>query len=430
MDLITLKIMNPWWSDSAKIQEDPHLKNVLGRPFYFDNPIKNRISLAPGRTYILRGSRQVGKTTLLKEKIFEAIQVGGIEPRRCLYLSCEALEGFKELQQLLTGWIRSLKEGPLILCLDEITFVPEWQRALLWLINAGLLRGATTMITGSNARDLKKSAERFPGRHVIELRVFPLSVFDYEKVGALRPLSPSDRLELYFKIGGFPHAIRDFCEKGGVSDETYETYANWIFGDAHRFALNRETLNHMLFRIYETQGSQVTWQRLVEKSPVKSHETAAAYVEHLEQAFLCFVLPCYDPEKRMAAPRKAKKIYYLDPLLWAVTGGFLAGIRNTYVWWEKMAEDKDLRGKLFEATVVNTFKRTKEWLYYWYSPNSRGEVDLLIKHADDFSLYEIKSAPTTIRPVLGRDVSVITPELFIQGNLLQESAPKESKIAD
>lgn len=412
MDLDSLRILNPWWESPKAIREDLHLKPVLGKPYYFDNPVKKRLPLDPGRTYVLRGGRQVGKTTLLKEKILEAIN-GGIPTDQCLFLSCEAIGDFRELQKILVGWIGPRKRKPWILCLDEITFVPEWQRALLWLNNAGLLRPATTFLTGSNSRDLKQSAERFPGRRVQEAKIYPLMPADYRSLPCFSRMEPDELLNLFFRVGGYPHAVRDFYELGAVSDETFETYANWIFGDAHRFHLSRDILEHILFRIFETLGSQVTWQRLVEKSPVKSHETAASYVDHLELAFLCHVLPCYDPEKKMPAPRKAKKIYFVDPLLYAVVGGYLRGFRNVASWWANQLSLPEFCGRLFEAVAIGTAAHSGEEVNFWYSSGLKREVDLLIRRGDQMRLYEVKSAGGKIAPrALGQEVHVVTPQTY------------------
>lgn len=416
MDLNSIKILNPWWENREAIDQDPHLSEILGKPFYFDNKVKGNLPITPNRSFILRGCRQVGKTTLLKEKIREAIQTNILMPEDCLYLSCEAFTSFKELQELLVQWIRSRKGHPLLICLDEITFVPEWQRALLWLSNAGLLKNATTLITGSNARDLKMMGERFPGRHVAEVKIHPVSFLEYDRIHFLRQHDRKELFEIYLKVGGFPHAIRDYYTHGQVLDETYETYANWIFTDAHQFGLTRETLLHILFRIFDTSGTQVTWQRLIEKTPIKSHETAAAYVEHLELGFLCQVLTCYDPDKEMGAPRKAKKVYYVDPLLYGVTGGFLRGIRNASVWWSHQLSDDSFKGRLFESVVVNHFSgiQPEGSLYYWYSSNLKREIDLVIQRGGELSLYEIKTQPERERPALGKPVTVVSQEDFIR----------------
>jgi predicted AAA+ superfamily ATPase len=197
-----------------------------------------------------------------------------------------------------------------------------------------------------------------------------------------------------------------------VTDETYETYSNWIFGDAHRFKLSRETLIHILFRIFDTIASQVTWQRLIETSPIKRHETAFAYVEHLDLAFLCKILDCYEPQKDMAAPRKAKKIYFIDPLIYVVAGGYLRGIRNCYKWWLNSLADNNFMGKIFESIVVNHYARRFDSIYYWYSSNLKREIDMLIRKENEILLYDIKLQSQEIKPALGKRVEVISPSDF------------------
>lgn len=412
MDENSIDILNPWWKDPQAIDRDPYIRAIVDKPYYFDNPVKKELLFERGRTYILRGARQVGKTTLIKEAIAQTLSSGDVTPKNCMFLTCESFGHYSELKDALVGWLKEREGQNILLCLDEITFVSEWQRVLLWLINAGLLKHAMTLISGSNARDLKEMGERFPGRGVRERKIFPLSLGDYKTIPFFKTFTKENLLKIYLRVGGFPHAIRDYCEAGEVSDETCETYANWIFGDAYRFGLAREVLLHILFRIYDTIASQVTFQRLVEKSPVRSHETAAAYVEHLELAFLCNVLGCYDPDKDMAAPRKAKKIYFIDPLLYQVAGGFLRGVRNVSMWWEGILGDEDMKGRIFESVVVSNIIRQHDRVYYWYSSNTKKELDIVIRDGEETKLSEIKLKPQPIKPALGKSVGLITPETF------------------
>ena len=409
IDTKSLEILNPWWTNPHAHEQDPHLIAVLNKPWYFDHPIKKALQFQMGHSFLIRGPRQIGKTTLMKELIARAISSDNIKAAHCLFLTCEAIENYSELQQILVDWLKAKQHERLFLCLDEITFVEEWQRGILWLLNSGLLRKSFLLISGSNARDLKKMAERFPGRNVKEMSLFPLSLRDYASLPCFQHIDAHARFQIYLEVGGFPHAIRDYCQLGGVSDETYETYANWIFGDAHRFELSRDILVHIMFRIFDTLTSQVTYQRLIEKSPVKSHETAAAYVAHLELAFLCHVLGCYDPDKDMEAPRKAKKIYFIDPLLYAVAGGLLRGLKNIFEWWKNKLQDSEMRGKIFEAVVVNHFTQKYKRVYSWYSSNTQREADILVREGEELRLYEVKNRIQKLLPLLGRQVEIITP---------------------
>lgn len=204
MDTSSLEITNPWWQDEAAIDRDQHLVEIVGRPYYFDNPLKAQISLQTPETYILRGARQVGKTTLIKEKFREAMALGHVKPSCCLYVSCETYADFHTLQEALTPWLHAHQDERLIIGLDEITFVKEWQRTLLWWFNTGLLQRATVLITGSNARDLKVSAERFPGRPIQELPIPPLFFHDYASVPCMQGGENQEQLDRYLKVGDFP----------------------------------------------------------------------------------------------------------------------------------------------------------------------------------------------------------------------------------
>jgi predicted AAA+ superfamily ATPase len=109
-------------------------------------------------------------------------------------------------------------------------------------------------------------------------------------------------------------------------------------------------------------------------------------------------------------------MYFIDPLLYQIAGGFLHGVRNTFTWWKKEIEDPVTQGKLFESIVINHMKLMHEQLYFWYSANTQKEVDILIPEGDTLRLYEIKKSIEYIPQVMGKDVTVITPETFYSLN--------------
>lgn len=124
----------------------------------------------------------------------------------------------------------------------------------------------------------------------------------------------------------------------------------------------------------------------------------------------------------MSAPRKARKIYYIDPLLYQVTGGFLRGIRNTFQWWKDEIDNNTLKGNIFESVVINHMARKRDRAYYWYSSNTQKEVDLLFDDSGKLSLYEIKSSSTNVaKTVLGKKVNIITPTGFLNNQLQKQN---------
>ncbi len=408
MDSKLVEIQNPWWQNPAHIEDDIQLK-ILKSDFYGERAEFHSLPLVAPNFHILRGPRQVGKTTLLKQWIRRLLLEQKIPAENIIFLSCEGIESFRELQESLAYWLQNKKENFTYLFLDEISFIPEWQRAILWLINVGLLEKSCLVVTGSNARDLQESSERFPGRRGggLDLALYPFDLSDYENIRCFQEKTSAELLEIFLATGGFPHAIRDWATWGYVTDETYITYKNWILGDALRFGFAEETLKHIFFRIAETLCSRMTWPTLIEGTPVKSHETALQYVEHLHEAFLCHLHYCYDPEKKGPAFQKARKIYFIDPLLYHLAYAWKKNIVNIATWVKSFLEDSENKGKLLEDLFVTGAAHQLSSLYYWYSTKDKKEVDLVIPREKDLNLYEIKWSPAPSFFAMGQAVKML-----------------------
>lgn len=415
IDSNILKLQNPWWDDPSAIKRDQHLLEIEGKPYRHEPSVINQMSLERGDINTIRGPRQVGKTTTLKLMI-EKLLSEGTRPSSIIYLSCESLESHKELNDILVECLEKKKKEHTLLLLDEISFVSAWQRSILNLANMGLLLNATVILTGSNARDLKESGERLPGRRGKgkDYKLYPLSIVELSKLESFKDKNLDEILDIYMLVGGFPRAITDFVTLGGIQDSTYETYRNWIVGDAQRYELRQETLKQILFRIAQTMSSRVTWPVLIENSPVRSHETALQYVEHLQDAFLCVIHYCYNEKIKGPAFQKARKIFFIDPLLYAISITWRNGIPNIFEWMRRSMGEPDFKGKLFESIVVNHAARIFDNTYYWYSTKQKKEADLLIYDQQRTTLYDVKlqSAPSFV--VMGQDVKIMDPQEFLR----------------
>jgi predicted AAA+ superfamily ATPase len=53
----------------------------------------------------------------------------------------------------------------------------------------------------------------------------------------------------YINTGGFPKVINDFFENNSLSEETLNTYTNYLYVDIERFNRSRLILNQLLFKI-------------------------------------------------------------------------------------------------------------------------------------------------------------------------------------
>ena len=67
MELGKLRFQNKYWDNKKLLNEDFHLKQLYQAPFILFHPIEKDIKLNEDRIYIVRGPRQIGKTTFLKK---------------------------------------------------------------------------------------------------------------------------------------------------------------------------------------------------------------------------------------------------------------------------------------------------------------------------------------------------------------------------
>src|SRR3989304_1499032 len=95
---------NPWWKHEAEFDRyDNSLQKA--NPIFFK---RKEMELVKGSIYILRGPRQVGKTTYLKDTIRSLIQKG-IPPRDIFYLSLDFFTSRREMRNAIAYFINSIR---------------------------------------------------------------------------------------------------------------------------------------------------------------------------------------------------------------------------------------------------------------------------------------------------------------------------------
>jgi predicted AAA+ superfamily ATPase len=157
---------NPWWLDKKAIDDDTGIVDWEASRFKWTPRLGERFQWDLDVIYVLRGPRQVGKTTLMKLKIRELIGQG-VEPRHIFYWPCDLVDGPERLVQIITSYqafSRKDKTTRLYIILDEISSVKDWQKGIKTLYDAGGLRKCTLVLTGSHSIDLRKATETLARR--------------------------------------------------------------------------------------------------------------------------------------------------------------------------------------------------------------------------------------------------------------------------
>ncbi|HLD77451.1 MAG TPA: ATP-binding protein, partial [archaeon] len=290
------------------------------------------------------------------------------------------------------------------LLLDEVTFVPHWEDAVKFLIDNGFAAG-TLVFTGSLAADLKRGAERFPGRGIHHEFYLPLSFREYATTfgsaslqAALRAsadvrdlaalkrfasrllphLADLNRLlENYLITGRYFRSAYEYVEKGAVSQETYETYLNWALGDLSKLGKQERIFKQVVAALVRAYGSPLSANAVAKQTDIGSHKTVAEYLDAMNDLLLLNVLPKIDLAGGETVYRKEKKYYFTDPLLYSVFSGYTRGLFVSAVTEEN-------KSFLLEGVVLDFLRRTLSNSYVdaehaWFYRDRRGEVDFVIR---------------------------------------------------
>ncbi len=192
------------------------------------------------------------------------------------------------------------------LFIDEITAVPDWQSALKLLADEGALREVLVVTTGSKALDLRRGAERLPGRKGrlgrTSYRFAPISFVEFERVCGRR-LGRST-LPAYILSGGSPRACVEVASRGSIPEYVHETVRDWIYGECAAAGRSRASLLSVMDALHRFGGSPVGRAKLAREAGLANNTVAAGYIEML--ADLMCVAPCYawDAPRRIAVTRK------------------------------------------------------------------------------------------------------------------------------
>lgn len=425
---------NPWWGNREAVQNDPHLRRLRDVELVFEHPIP--FDLDTDAVYTLRGPRQVGKTTLLKRIIQFLITSKSVAPRNVMYLDVEGAN-IREAYDLQVAireyldWKRVAGDaGRAYILLDEITGVESWGTAIRVLHGRGDLDEVTLMCTGSHARDVKRGAERAPGRkgavEAWDWIMMPLSFRDYialhapevaEDLPSFNLVDPATAREAaaiielhqatihplfsrYLLTGGFPHAFSSAARHGEIPARVYRLYQEAIRGElvraGHREDLFRELVSWIASGRF---GEEFNWSSVSGGTSIGSHHTAREYLEDAQAAFAWHIIFRLKTLRGPTpAPRSPKKLYPADPFTRHVLVSWVHG--GTQPWADSVRtfEQPAETGGLVESVVGDHLRRWRgPFTLYHRAARGAEEIDFVVFDGSDRGLVEVKYR-NTIRP--------------------------------
>ncbi len=395
MDIREIKRLNPWWEDKSSLLNDKHVRSFLSSHIHYLPFDWKRLDAG---IYTLRGLRQIGKTTAMKVLIHRLLQED-VSTRSILWLVADNMKDRHELVQTLVDIIPLIDEGKKYIFIDEVSFIKNWQYAIKYVVDSGLIDTDVdvVMLSGSSSIDIYRGKERLPGRRgngkdivflPITFRQF-VSIYkgiDIPSLSLEEVLNMSEpelkRLWLeyaefekdfnvYKTVGGIPSIFNGYIS--GQSLDKYESvFADVIIGDIERFGKNRNILKRILAYVINTLGSRFSFSSLA--SEVEVHTlTAKDYIDILAYAYVLGIVHFIDISTKRIRPKKQKKVYPADVFLVNVLGR-MTGVQA------------NREGHLMEVIVYEHLLHMCDTLmgltgengpYFWYSDKGK-EVDFVI----------------------------------------------------
>jgi len=189
--------------------------------------------------------------------------------------------------------------------LDEVQEVPEWQRLVRALLDAG----RNVCVTGSNASLLGwELGTKLTGRHV-SAEVYPFSYGEYLTFrGGERDAST---LKDYLDQGGFPGAVREPDVGKVLLRELLRDVVQRDIVSRHTLRDTRHLMNLALHLLAHT-GQPLSLQSLTKALAIPSVTQTTRYVEYLQDAWLLLAVPRFSTsfKQRVVSP---PKYYAIDP---------------------------------------------------------------------------------------------------------------------
>lgn len=351
--------------------------------------------LGKGKAIIIIGSRQVGKTTLIK---------GIINNKEHLFLDGDD----PTVRELLTN--PNTEQLKSIIGKSKLVFIDEAQR----IANIGITLKIITdqfkqvqlLVSGSSAFELNSEInEPLTGRKW-EYQLFPISWKELEEnIGFVKA---EQQLEMRLIYGMYPDVINNLGDELDVLKQLANSY---LYKDILSYGGIRkpEILEKLLQALALQIGNEVSYNELSKLLAIDKN-TISNYIDILEKAFIVFKLKSFSKNIRNEI-KTNQKIYFYDN-----------GIRNMIVGNFNLLNLRQDKGALWENFIISERKKKNSnennlaKPYFWRTTNQQ-EIDYIEDVRGKINGYEIKwnakaKIPKLFKETYSAEVEVITRENF------------------
>ncbi len=361
---------------------------------------------------ILRGARQVGKTTLVKS--FARTY------KHCILLNLEKVSDLQYFDRY--DDVRTLVDA---LCLVNNITLAELKKTLLFIDEIQVSPKAIQMLrffyeelpelhviaAGSLLEFAIKEVKSFPVGRVEYLYLYPLNFIEFleaqNHTAALEqlkeiPVKPfaspilRDLFHQYAIIGGMPEVVKTFLQQKSVADlpKVYESIWATYQDDVEKYTKNnteRKVIKHIMATAHLYLDQRIKFQNFG-NSNYRSREVGEAMRTLDDAKVIQLIYPTTDVEVPVKPDiRKSPRLQFLD------TGivNYTLNIQEELLSLSNLSEAH--RGAIIphlitqELISLNTLQRGKPHFWVREKRQASSEVDLVYTYKDKVIPIEVKS---------------------------------------
>lgn len=330
---------------------------------------------------LIRGARQFGKSTWLELELAKSYKLHG--PGSSFYLNGDEIAIAGSLLNAIESLVERFRSSAKVkrIFIDEISAVSDWEKAIKLLADRGSLDDILLITTGSKATDIRRGAERLPGRkgkiNKNNYIFTPISYKEFCRVVSSK--FKNQTMIAYLLSGGSPLAVNELARLGYIPEYVITLTRDWLIGEVVRTGRQRSMLLRIFEFLHRYGGNTVSYTKLAKEAELANNTVAAGYIEQL-QDLLCLVptLQC-EPKNLKRFYRKASKLHFSNILAAIATSNY-----NPRSIEDFLSLTPEEQGKYYEWLVaqelwrlnsINEKEYTGELSYYC---NKDKEIDFII----------------------------------------------------
>jgi uncharacterized protein len=360
-----------------------------------EEAVKNK--LHKGKTIIVFGPRQVGKTTLIQKVVGDKTH---------LFLDADDPEARLLLTRPNTEDLRTLIGSYNLVFIDEAQRIEDV--GLTLKIIHDQFKDVQLIVSGSSAFELSnQTSEPLTGRKW-EYKMYPVSWEELEShVGFL---TATRQLEQRLIYGSYPDVLNNPGDERSILTTLSGDY---LYKDILAFAgIRKPDILDKIVRALALQvGHEVSYNEVAQLVGVDKN-TVSSYIDLLEKSYVIFSLPSFSRNLRNEI-KTNRKIYFVDN-----------GIRNAVIQNFSPLEFRQDVGPLWENFLISERMKYKAYhqhyahSYFWRTTDQK-EVDYVEDIDGQIYGFEFKwnpkskgKPPRQFEATYQAKVKIISPENF------------------